>query len=278
MGGAGPPRRRAPQDGVCCGRGGAPRGACVYPALQFHPFGFEISTFGILVALGFLVAGWVFAAALARAGSDADASSILFWAMVGGLLGSKLWFVGEMAFREPDLPLLPFLFSRGGLTWYGGLVGGAVAVITAGYRQGVPLRVLTSCAGPALTVGQMFGRIGCFLVGDDYGYPTDLPWGIAFPKGAPPVEVPVHPTMLYEAAWLGFISLVLWRRQERSPYLFGEYLVLAGLGRFFDEMLRINPPLVGPFSNAQVTALVSIVAGAALWLHFRLSRQPLESP
>jgi phosphatidylglycerol:prolipoprotein diacylglycerol transferase len=170
------------------------------------------------------------------------------------------------------------LLSRGGLTWYGGLIGGTLAVVLAGIRKGVPLRLLTHCGAPAITVGQLFGRIGCFLVGDDYGHETDLPWGIAFPKGAPPIDVPVHPTMLYEAAWLVLVAAVLWRRLERSPYLFGEYLVLAGIGRFVDEFFRINPPLVGPFSNAQVTALVSIAAGAALWLHFRRSPLRPESP
>jgi phosphatidylglycerol:prolipoprotein diacylglycerol transferase len=250
----------------------------LYPTLPFHPFGIDISTFGILVALGFLVGGWVFARALERAGSDADASSILFWAMVGGLLGSKLWFTVEMMVREPDVPVLSFLLSRGGLTWYGGLVGGTLAVILAGHLQSVPLRLLTHCGAPAITVGQLFGRIGCFLVGDDYGYPTDLPWGIAFPEGTPKTDVPVHPTMLYEAAWLTLLAGFLWKRQGRSPYLFGEYLVLAGVGRFLDELFRINPPLLGPFSNAQVTALVSIVVGAALWLHFRRVPWQQESP
>jgi phosphatidylglycerol---prolipoprotein diacylglyceryl transferase len=250
----------------------------VYPTLPFHPFGFDISTFGILVAIGFLVGGWYFARSLERMGSDADASSILFWAMVGGLLGAKLWFTVEMMVREPDLPATGFLLSRGGLTWYGGLIGGAVAVILAGYRKGIPLRLLTHTAAPALAIGQMFGRVGCFLVGDDYGYETDMPWGIAFPNGAPPVTVPVHPTMLYEAAWLLVLSVFLWKRLERSPYLFAEYLVLAGIGRFVDELFRINPPLVGPFSNAQVTALVSIAAGAALWLHFQRKPIPTESP
>jgi phosphatidylglycerol:prolipoprotein diacylglycerol transferase len=250
----------------------------VYPTLPFHPFGFDISTFGILVAIGFLVGGWVFARALERMGSDADASSILFWAMVGGLLGAKLWFTAEMAVREPDVSVWTFLFSRGGLTWYGGLIGGTLAVLVAGYEKGVPLRLLTHCGAVAITVGQLFGRIGCFLVGDDYGYETDMPWGIAFPEGAPPTTVPVHPTMLYEAAWLAFLAVFLWRRLDRSPYLFAEYLVLAGIGRFVNELFRINPPLLGPFSNAQVTALVSIAAGAALWLHFRRRPTLQESP
>jgi phosphatidylglycerol---prolipoprotein diacylglyceryl transferase len=250
----------------------------LYPTLPFAPFGIEISTFGILVAMGFLVGGWVFASALERSGSDADASSILFWAMVGGLFGAKLWFVAEMLVREPQIPVSEFLFSRGGITWYGGLVGGTIAVLLAGYRKGVPLRMLTSCAGPALAVGQMFGRIGCFMVGDDYGRPTDLPWGIAFPKGAPPIDVPVHPTMLYEAAWLALIAWILWKRLDRSPYLFAEYMVLAGLGRFFDEFLRINPALIAGLSNAQVTALIEIAIGAALWLRLLRAPRPVGSP
>lgn len=250
----------------------------MYPSLPWQPFGIEISTFGILVAMGFLVGGWVFARALERLGSDADASSILFWAMVGGLLGAKLWFTAEMMVREPDVPVLEYLGSRGGLTWYGGLIGGTLAVILAAYLKGVPLWLVVHCGAPAITVGQAFGRIGCFLVGDDYGYPTEMPWGIAFPRGAPPIDVPVHPTMLYEAAWLTFVAIFLWRRLDRSPNLFAEYLVLAGIGRFVDELFRINPALIAGLSNAQVTALVSIVAGAALWLRFQRNPTQQESP
>jgi phosphatidylglycerol:prolipoprotein diacylglycerol transferase len=112
------------------------------------------------------------------------------------------------------------------------------------------------------------------MVGDDWGRPTDLPWGIAFPNGIEPTDVPVHPTMLYEAFWLALVSGWLWLRRDRSPFLFGEYLVLAGAGRFVIEFWRRNPGVVGGLSNAQITALVFLVSGALLWVWFLTRRTP----
>jgi phosphatidylglycerol:prolipoprotein diacylglycerol transferase len=118
-------------------------------------------------------------------------------------------------------------------------------------------------------VGQALGRMGCFLVGDDYGRVTELPWGVAFPLGAPPTLDPVHPTQLYEAAWLLAVAAWLWRRRFRSPFLFGEYLALNGLGRFFVEMLRTNPPVALGLTQPQWIAIALIVLGTAGWGYYR---------
>ena len=109
------------------------------------------------------------------------------------------------------------------------------------------------------------GRIGCFLVGDDYGRPTDAWLGIAFPAGSPPITVPVHPTQLYEMGWLFAVGVWLWRRRERSQAVFAEYLILAGCGRFAVEFLRRNPAFLGPLTSAQTVALISVLVGTA-WL------------
>src|SRR5262249_56904540 len=116
------------------------------------------------------------------------------------------------------------------------------------------------------------GGIGCFLVADADGVPTSVPWGIAFPKGTPPTDVPVHPTMLYETFWLMPVFAILWLRRGKSPFLFGEYLVLSGLGRLWIEVFRRNPDFVGVFSNAQIVALACITGGAASWLWVRANR------
>ena len=75
-----------------------------------------------------------------------------------------------------------------------------------------------AAAAPALAVGHAIGRIGCFLVGDDYGRPSDLPWSVAFPEGLPPTSVRVHPTQLYEAAALAVVAwaLIRWRTVVRG--------------------------------------------------------------
>jgi phosphatidylglycerol:prolipoprotein diacylglycerol transferase len=136
-----------------------------------------------------------------------------------------------------------------------------------------------NAAAPALAASQAIGRVGCFLVGDDYGVRSNAPWAVAFPKGLPPTLDPttgevfkVHPTMLYETLWLVPVFALLWVRRAKSPFLFGEYLVLAGIGRLWIEAFRLNPDFVGILSNAQVVALSCIVTGSVSWLWMRASR------
>ncbi len=101
--------------------------------------------------------------------------------------GSKLYFAIDESLRSGH-PFLDLLLSRAGITWYGGLIGGTLLVTLATHFHGLSTRVVASCVATAAPFGQACGRIGCFLVGDDYGRPTDLPWGIAFPLGAPPTD------------------------------------------------------------------------------------------
>ena len=126
-----------------------------------------------------------------------------------------------------------------------------------------------AAAAPGLAAGHAIGRIGCFLVGDDYGRPSDLPWAVAFPEGRPPTSVPVHPTQLYEAAALVVIAwlLVRWRRHSvPDRVVFGRYLVLAGATRFAIEYIRVNLRIVGPFTLAQLISMSLIIAGVILLL------------
>ena len=138
----------------------------------------------------------------------------------------------------------------------------------------MPTIAVLAAATPALTIGHAIGRIGCFLVGDDYGRPTSLPWGVAFPQGSPPTSVPVHPTQLYEAlallpvAWL----LYQWRRRRRPDvFVLGAYLVLAGTSRFLIEFIRVDVRVVGVLSVAHLASLMAIGAGLGfLWWARRL--------
>jgi phosphatidylglycerol:prolipoprotein diacylglycerol transferase len=125
-------------------------------------------------------------------------------------------------------------------------------------RRALPPWPTLDALAPALALGYAVGRLGCFLVGDDYGRPTDLPWGVAFPEGLPPTVVPVHPTQLYEAAALGVIYwlLVRWRRGGAGDLVvLGRYLLLAGATRFAIEFLRINERVWFNLTTAQLVAL-----------------------
>ena len=265
----------------------------VYP-LVFHIGPLEITGFGIMVMMGFFMAGWAMQARLRELGlGDQFAWDVIVAGVIGGILGAKLWFV---ALRQ-DLGLL---FDRGGLVWYGGLIGGAAAVIFNSVRVKVPVRFTLDLAAPALAVGYALGRVGCFLVQDDYGIPTTLPWGMKFPEGLPPttarnlaawgVPIPdgvspaevlaVHPTQLYETAVMLFVFWLLWRLRDHrrgTGWLFGLYLMLAGTERFLIEFLRAKDDrFFGTFSLAQLAALGVVTLGAVLTA--RLGRlAPLEA-
>lgn len=108
------------------------------------------------------------------------------------------------------------LFSRGGLSWFGGLTGDVGTGLWVLWRQRIPIVRALAAATPALAVGHAIGRVGCFLVGDDYGRPSDLPWAVAFPEGLPPTDVPVHPTQLYEAIALAIVAMTKLRTTTRT--------------------------------------------------------------
>ena len=179
------------------------------------------------------------------------------------MAGAKLLWVFEHLGEEPAIDLL---LSRGGMSWFGGFAGGVLAGLVVMQRKRLPKDAILAAATPALAVGHAIGRIGCFLVGDDYGRPTDLPWGIAFPDGLPPTTVPVHPTQIYEALALVPLAVLLfrWRRQERADaFVLGAYLLVAGAIRFAVEFLRVNERVVDPFSVAHVASMVVIFLGLA---------------
>jgi phosphatidylglycerol:prolipoprotein diacylglycerol transferase len=158
------------------------------------------------------------------------------------------------------------VFLDGGLTWYGGLIGGLTSLaIAARVLDQSPIRTVHACA-PGLAFGQGIGRIGCFLAGDDYGRPTTSWAGIVFPHSAPPTDLAVFPTQLYEMVWLFIAGTLLWARWERSPAPFAEYLILTGIGRFAVEFLRTNPNFLGLFTQAQFIAMGASVSGALWWM------------
>jgi len=239
----------------------------MYPTF-FHIGDFEITSFGVLVAIGALVGLWLFSRELTRSGLPASASDAAMAGVFGGLLGAKLLWVAE---HLGDEPFRDLLFSRGGMSWFGGLAGGVGTALIVMWRLRVPIVAALAAATPALAIGHAIGRIGCFLVGDDYGRPSDLPWAVAFLRGLPTTDVPVHPTQLYEAFALAVVAWLLIRvRRRRVPdaIVLGRYLVLAGSIRFAIEFIRVNVRILGPFTLAHLVSLALVIIGAGL-LAFR---------
>jgi phosphatidylglycerol:prolipoprotein diacylglycerol transferase len=260
----------------------------VYPfVLRLGPI--ELTGFGLMMMVAFLMAGWAIQLDLRRRGLDEEyAADIVIAGVVGGLIGAKLWYV----FLTGDWDTL---LRRGGFVWYGGLVGGTAGVLLNGWRKLVPARfTMDLCAAP-LMLGHALGRVGCFLVQDDYGIPSTLPWAMKFPQGLPATTVAnltemgvtfppgtdpfqvvaVHPTQIYETLLMFLAFWWLWRRREHGHavgWLFGCYLVFAGLERFLVEFLRAKDDrLLGAFTLAQATSVLLVVAGMIL---LRAWRQP----
>jgi phosphatidylglycerol---prolipoprotein diacylglyceryl transferase len=239
--------------------------ARIYPVL-FRIGTFEVTSFGVLVAVAVLAGLWLFRRELRRSSLPEDGVDAGAAGAVGGMVGAKLLWVFE---HLGEAPAPDLLFSRGGLSWFGGLAGGVLAGLWVMRLRRLPTIATLAAATPALAVGHAIGRVGCLLVGDDYGTPTGLPWGIAFPEGLPPTTVPVHPTQVYEALALVPLALLLlrWRRLGRADaFVLGSYLAGTGTIRFAIEFLRVNERVLGVLSVAHLAALIAIGIGAVLLL------------
>jgi phosphatidylglycerol:prolipoprotein diacylglycerol transferase len=235
----------------------------VLPVL-FRIGSLEITSFGVMVALGALAGLWVFRQELARAGLPDAALDAAVYGLVGGLLGAKLLYVSE---HLNEGSFLSLFLDRGGMSWFGGFVGGLVAGYATIRVKRWPMMAVLAAATPALAIGQMLGRIGCFLVGDDYGSPTSLPWGVAFPRGLPPTTDRVHPTQIYEAIFLAAFAWVLirWRRRGLSDRtVLGRYFLIAGAFRFLLEFVRVNTRVAGPLTVAHFFSLGVVLLGVVV--------------
>jgi prolipoprotein diacylglyceryl transferase len=216
-----------------------------------------------------------------------DAQMVIAYMAVAGILGAKIWHIIDTPLDRPTFDLL---FSRavydwfvGGFAWFGGFVAGILTLLLLARRYRISMLTMLDICSPAAAIGYGVGRIGCLISGDgDYGKPTSLPWGMAFPKGLVPTTETcvqwgwpstcrVHPTPIYEFVAMLLIFWYLWRRGGRAVQhplaagvITGEFLILSGIERFLVEFLRINPRVILGMSNAQFTALLSIVAGIIL--------------
>lgn len=225
-----------------------------------------------MVAIGLFVAAFVVQADFRRRHTNIDAFMIIGMAGLAGIVGARLYHVLESP-REFFADPWPMLWTRFGFAWFGGLIGGFIALVLLARSEKIAvLEFLDSCA-PGACVGYAIGRIGCLLSGDgDYGIPTTLPWGMSFPRGVVPTTEKVHPTPIYEfLAWM-IIACILWKLgsatiQKGLPTggrIFFFYLIFTGVARFLVELIRINPRSFFGMSNAQTASAASVFLGLFL--------------
>jgi phosphatidylglycerol:prolipoprotein diacylglycerol transferase len=237
----------------------------MYPEiLKIGPF--TLHSFGLMAMLGFLIPTLIMRREFKRKDMDPElANNIAVAAIIGGFIGARLYYIFE---HWQDFLLHPkdYIISGAGLVWYGGFFGGALAVMWMLWRYKAPFWKTVDVVGPQLLLGQAFGRMGCLLAADgDYGPPSDVPWAMAFPKGVVPVDVPVHPTPIYEMIFLLTFFAILWKIRRR-PFpdgtFFGLYFIAAGIGRFVTEFWRTTPKIAFDWmSLAQIISIGMIITG-----------------
>ncbi|MDQ6831179.1 MAG: prolipoprotein diacylglyceryl transferase [Gemmatimonadota bacterium] len=249
--------------------------------LQLGPL--TVTGFGLAVLLGFVIGQVIGQEELRRRGHDpTPVGDVVVAAVVGFLIGAKVYY----ALLMHDWTTL---WSRGGFVFWGGLIGGIGAAYLMIRRKRVPFLRIADVGAIGIAAGYAIGRTGCWAVGDDYGRPWISRFAVAFPNGAPPstagsmqqqfgVPIPagasastvlgVYPTQLYEVAMGMIMFIILWRLRDHKHaegWLFGVYMVLAGIERFIVEFFRAKDDrFFGTLTMAQVLALGFVLVGFAV--------------
>lgn len=250
---------------------------------------FSVSPFGLMLVLALLAAFWQLRRGMRERGigDEEDPSSIVFACGFAGILGGKIYYailVGDWG----------MLLDRAGIVWYGCLIGGALAFFFTLHRRSLPLWPTLDAAAPALALGYGIGRVGCLLVGDDYGRPTDLPWAMKFPQGLPPTTagslrhefgvaidpaiadstvMAVHPTQIYSSlASFAIFAFALWlaKKPLKPGTLFLTVIALLSVERVLVEIVRAKDDrFFGAFTVAQVISILILLLVGGLTLYRR---------
>lgn len=250
-----------------------------------------------MMVVAFLTNNYLLRKDMKHFGQNPDvADEITFRAAIGGVLGAKIYYLIEnipsghaMGNLNGLWNIIAGIFSLdggrissglhnfgAGMVFYGGLIGGLLLVTLYIRKQKLEWLPVADWVAPYLVLGHGIGRIGCLLVGDDYGVPSSVPWAMAFPQGAPPTTIPVHPTQVYEMIGYFLIFAYLYRRRLKKSFngeILFKYFVLAGIVRFFVEFLRTNNRYILNLSGAQyISIILIIIGGYHLWKHFRVKQ------
>ena len=249
--------------------------------------GLQPRWYGLLLALGVLVAGWIARKEFRRRGYDPElAYTIGVWTVPFGLVGARLYHVitDWSAFSGNEVEIIRIW--HGGLGIWGAVVGGMLGTWIGCRRAKLPFWAVADCIAPGLILAQALGRWGNYFNQELYGGPSSKPWAVKIDNPIPPYNVPgapdtFVPTFLYESIWDVLVFLVLWRfirrYWNRVPFgtVFALYVALYSLGRMYVETLRIDPAhhILGQRLNVWV-ALGCMIAGLVAFVILFRRRTP----
>ena len=267
---------------------------------------FVVSSYGLMMVIAFLTGNFLLRKDMISLGKDpAMADDIIFQAALGGIIGAKTYYLIEnipsgrawenlsglgdviSGIFTLNAPLIASGIQNfgSGMVFLGGFIGGMITVTLYAKKHNITFFAVSDWTAPYVVLGHGIGRIGCFLVGDDYGRPTDLPWAVAFPKGLPisnagnlrymgvdidpsfPYDkvLACHPTQIYEMlayfAIFAYLRFVVKKNQQYSGQIIFEYLFLAGFARFLVEFIRLNPTYLFELSGAQFISIFMMLTG-----------------
>lgn len=231
---------------------------------------FLITWHGFFTAVAVVIGVWLGIRLLGQKGiGEEEASSLAMWAVIGGVVGARLFHVVDQWELYARNPLSIFAVHEGGLAIWGVIVGGAVAAVLYARIRKVPLMRVLDAGAPPLILGMAIGRVGDIINGEHHGTPTDLPFSVSYvhPSTLGEPGVPVHLAVGYELLWdLLIFGFIMWlrTRTQRDGAIFWSMVALYSFGRFFINFFRVDSIFALGMTQAQFVALL---AGAvAIWV------------
>ncbi len=255
--------------------------------------GLKVFGYGAMLVLAFIGSTWMATTRARRERLDPDVIlDMAFWVFLMGLVGARLFYCIQYWGHGIDSLLDVVQYWKGGIVYYGGVLGGVLAFFLYRWFRPFPLRPVMDVIAPSIAVGTLFGRLGCFLNGCCFGDRCDLPWAVSFPAPSPPWEfqvkqqlvaanslhsLPLHPTQLYsaiDAFVLLLLLLAYYPLRRRDGEVLGVLMLAYPFTRFLIEYLRNDEGVF--FAGLTISQNISVglfLGGVAYW--FWLSRQPL---
>jgi phosphatidylglycerol:prolipoprotein diacylglycerol transferase len=254
---------------------------------------FFIPTYGVLVTAGFLLGLWVAARLATRSGLNSDAVVNLgISCALAGIVGAKLLMLifDFRYYSQNPREIFSLATLQAGGVFQGGLILAVATAFVIVRRNKLPGLATADVLAPGVALGHAIGRLGCFSAGCCWGIECHLPWAVTFRNPVSnqlfgtPLNIPLHPTQLYEAGAEALIFGLLYRRflrPHRAGTIIALYLVLYSSVRFLVEFIRDHDqpnPFDGPLSSAQWIALATLAAGVWLLARKPASKAPLPAP